>query len=202
VALAGAATLAACGSAPPRAPAPAPPAPPPERDGPHPNPPAGLDRVPDAVPRVEPLRTGGPNKAYEVGGRRFTPFTDDRPFEETGLASWYGRRFHGRPTALGEPYDMHAMTAAHRTMPLPGYARVRHLASGREVIVRVNDRGPFVEGRVIDLSYRAALRLAVLGGVAPVRVVRITLAAIRDGSWREPAAGGGMRRPRPEELLP
>lgn len=160
------------------------------RDGPDARPPAGLDQVPDAVPRVEALRTGGPNKPYEVLGQRYTPMTGDAPLQESGLASWYGRKFHGQPTASGEPYDMYAMTAAHKTMPLPSYARVRNPANGREVIVRVNDRGPFAAGRVIDLSYTAALKLGVLNGVAPVQVQRLTFDDIRSGRWQSagPAA--------------
>ncbi len=157
-------------------------------DGPGSRIPPGLDRVPDAEPRVEALRIGGANKPYEVFGRRYTPSTGDVPWRESGLASWYGARFHGRPTALGEPYDMFAMSAAHKTLPLPSYARVRNPANGREVVVRVNDRGPFVDGRVIDLSYTAALKLGVLNGVAPVEVVRITFADIRSGRWRPPGA--------------
>ncbi len=160
----------------------------PPQDGPGNRIPSGLDRVPDAEPRIEALRVGGANKPYEVFGRRYTPAAGDVAWRETGLASWYGARFHGRPTALGEPYDMFAMSAAHKTLPLPSYARVRNPANGREVVVRVNDRGPFVDGRVIDLSYTAALRLGVLNGVAPVEVVRITHADIRSGQWR-PAAG-------------
>ena len=156
----------------------------PERDGAEARPPPGLERVPDAEPRIEPVRAGGPNKPYEVLGRRYVPLVGDPPLAEEGLASWYGRKFHGRPTASGEPYDMYAMTAAHKTMPLPSYARVRNPTNGREVIVRVNDRGPFADGRVIDLSYTAALKLGLLGGVAPVQVQRITHAEIRDGSWR------------------
>jgi rare lipoprotein A len=149
------------------------------RDGPPTRPPADLHRVPDAVPRIEPLRAGGPNKPYEIGGRRYVPMTEDLPFRESGGASWYGVKFHGRPTSSGEPYDMYAMTAAHRTMPIPSYARVRNPANGREIVVRINDRGPFVDGRVIDLSYVAALRLGVLNGVAPVQVRRLTFADIR-----------------------
>jgi rare lipoprotein A len=99
-----------------------------------------------------------------------------------GGASWYGRRYHGRPTSLGEPYDMFAMTAAHPTMPLPSYARVRNPANGRQVIVRVNDRGPFVPGRVIDLSYTAALRLDVHRAVSTVQVERLTFEQIRRGA--------------------
>jgi len=181
--LAAAALLAACASKPP------------PRDGPDPNPPSGLDRVPDAEPRVEPIRPGGPNKPYEVLGERYVPFTADGPLRESGLASWYGRKFHGKPTSSGEPYDMYAMTAAHKTMPLPSYARVRNPANGREVIVRVNDRGPFAAGRIIDLSYTAALKLGVLGGVAPVVVERLTHDEIRAGTWRR-----GERTLPPPEL--
>jgi rare lipoprotein A len=152
-------------------------------DGPGTRPPAELLRVPDAIPRIEPIRDGGPNKPYEVLGLLFVPFKSDRPFVQRGLASWYGRKFHGRRTASGEVYDMYAMTAAHPTMPIPSYARVRNPANGREVIVRVNDRGPFHAGRVIDLSYAAALKLDLLRAVAPVDVIRITHAEIRNGAW-------------------
>jgi len=145
--------------------------------------------VPDAEPRVEPLRIGGPNKPYVVLGRRYEPMTADRPLAESGGASWYGRKFHGRPTASGELYDMFAMTAAHKTMPIPSYARVRNPANGREIVVRVNDRGPFADGRVIDLSYTAALKLGVLNGVAPVQVRRITHAEIRAGRETADASG-------------
>ncbi|RTL44381.1 MAG: septal ring lytic transglycosylase RlpA family protein [Burkholderiales bacterium] len=166
-----------------RSPAPAlPTAPAPtDRDGPLPNPPADLARVPDAVPRLEPIRPGGPNKPYEVLGERYEPLVTDAPYAERGLASWYGRKFHGRPTASGEVYNMYAMTAAHATLPIPSYARVRNPANGREVIVRINDRGPFHKGRIIDLSYTAALKLDLLRGVAPVEVQRITYAEIRAG---------------------
>ena len=141
--------------------------------------PPGLELTPDAVPRIEPLRVGGPNKPYEALGRLYVPLTADLPLLERGGASWYGRKYHGRATATGEIYDMFAMTAAHPTMPLPSYARVTNPANGRQVIVRVNDRGPFVPGRVIDLSYTAALRLGLLRGVAPVEVERLTHEAIR-----------------------
>ena len=155
------------------------------RDGPGANPPSDLARVPDAEPRVEPIRgSGGTSKPYTVLGRSYTPITDDRPFRETGLASWYGRKFHAASTSSGEPYDMYAMTAAHKTLPLPSYVRVRNPANGREAIVRVNDRGPFVDGRIIDLSYTAALKLDLLRGVAPVEIERITNEDIRTGAWR------------------
>jgi len=155
------------------------------RDGPGTNIPSDLDRVPDAEPRIEPIRgSGGTSKPYTVLGRGYQPITDDRPFRESGLASWYGRKFHAASTSSGEPYDMYAMTAAHKTLPLPSYVRVRNPANGREVIVRVNDRGPFVDGRVIDLSYTAALKLDLLRGVAPVEIERITNEDIRTGAWR------------------
>ena len=148
--------------------------------------------MPDAEPRLEPPRSGGPNKPYEVFGRTYTPLAGDTALNERGLASWYGRKFHGRPTSSGEPYDMYAMTAAHKTMPIPSYARVRNPANGREVIVRINDRGPFHAGRVIDLSYTAALKLGVLNAVAPVEVERITQEAIRTGAWRSGSDGRAL----------
>jgi rare lipoprotein A len=152
-----------------------------EADGP----PLGLQldltQVPDAEPQIEPIRAGGPNKPYEVAGQTYVPATVDTPMVERGLASWYGRKFHGRRTASGETYNMNAMTAAHRTMPIPSYARVRNPANGREVVVRINDRGPFVSNRVIDLSFAAATRLGVQNGVAPVEVRRITHEEIRAG---------------------
>lgn len=148
-------------------------------DGPPDDIPIDLDRLADAVPRPETIRQGGPNKPYRVDGRLYVPFVDDRPLVERGLASWYGRKYHGRPTSMGERYDMFAMTAAHPTMPLPSYARVTNPANRRSIIVRINDRGPFVPGRVIDLSYAAAHRLGVLRGVAPVVVERLTHDAMR-----------------------
>jgi len=164
------------------------------RDGPEANPPPNLQAVPDAAPKVENIRKGGPNKPYEIAGTAYTPQAADAPMIERGLASWYGKKFHGRPTASGEIYDMYAMTAAHTTMPIPSYARVRNPANGREVIVRVNDRGPFHGGRIIDLSYTAALKLDLLRGVAPVEVERITYEDIKTGAW--------MRGNKREELPP
>jgi rare lipoprotein A len=157
------------------------------RDGPDPHPPPNLHHVPDPTPRIEPIRSGGPNKPYEVFGIGYVPITVDQPFTERGLASWYGRKFHGRPTASGETYNMYAMTAAHPTLPIPSYVRVRNPANGREVIVRVNDRGPFHRGRVIDLSYTAALKLDLLRNVAPVELWRLTHQEIRSGAWRRDA---------------
>lgn len=158
--------------------------------------------LPDAVPRVEPIRVGGPNKPYTVLGRSYTPMTADLPLYEEGLASWYGTKFHGARTASGELYDMNAMTAAHRTMPLPSYARVRNPANGREVIVRVNDRGPFVAGRVIDLSYAAAVKLGVQNGVAPVEVRRLTFDEIRAGNWSTGGTALAAAAPAPAVASP
>ncbi|MBO9648030.1 MAG: septal ring lytic transglycosylase RlpA family protein [Variovorax sp.] len=155
------------------------------RDGAEADPPGNLGQVPDAEPRIESIRsTGGTSKPYVVMGRSYVPIVDDRPFRESGLASWYGTKFHRQSTASGEPYDMYAMTAAHKTLPLPSYVRVRNPANGREVIVRVNDRGPFRDDRIIDLSYTAALKLDLLRGVAPVEIERITNDDIRTGAWR------------------
>jgi rare lipoprotein A len=146
--------------------------------------PAPIAPPPDAVPRVDRIRQGAPNVPYEIRGEGYEPEHGDVPMVETGIASWYGRPFHGRRTATGEVYDMHAMTAAHKTMPLPSYARVRNPANGREVIVRVNDRGPFKPGRIIDLSLAAAKRLRITG-IAPVEVTRLTHAEIRSGAWKQ-----------------
>ena len=152
-----------------------------ERDGVGANPPADLLQTPDAEPRIEPVPSGGANKPYEVLGQAYVPLKGDPELVQRGLASWYGRKFHGRSTANGETFNMYAMTAAHRTMPLPSYARVRNPANGREVVVRINDRGPFHGNRVIDLSYTAALKLGVLS-VATVEIERITYEAIRAGA--------------------
>ncbi|MBC7433268.1 MAG: septal ring lytic transglycosylase RlpA family protein [Rubritepida sp.] len=154
------------------------------RDGPEAVIPPDLQKVPNAEPRLEPIRKGGPNKPYEALNQRYEPMTADLPLVERGLASWYGKKFHGRPTSSGEVYNMYAMTGAHPTMPIPSYARVRNPKNGREVILRINDRGPFHPGRIIDLSYTAALKLDVLHGVAPIEVERITYEEIRSGAWR------------------
>ena len=171
------ALLSGCGTAPKRE---APPSAPTTKgggyyldDGPGENAPANLDRVPDAVPRVEPLHRGA-LRPYTVMGRNYLPMTVVAPYRARGVASWYGRRYHGKQTSSGEIYDMYAMTAAHTTLPIPSYARVTHAASGKSVIVRINDRGPFVDSRLIDLSYTAAYKLGVLaGGSAMVDVETI-----------------------------
>jgi rare lipoprotein A len=142
-------------------------------DGPEANPPPNLDAVPDAVPRVEPLRAAA-NRTYVALGETYTPDTVRKPYTAVGIASWYGKRFNGRPTSSGELYDMYGMTAAHRTLPIPSYARVTSLATGKSVVVRINDRGPFDKKRLIDLSYTAAHKLGFLGrGSTRVRVVAI-----------------------------
>ena len=162
-------------------------------DGPEANPPADLAKVPDAEPQVEPIRSGGPNKPYDVAGRSYVPITRDAPYTERGLASWYGRKFQGKRTASGEVYNMYAMTAAHPTLPIPSYARIRNPSNGREIVVRINDRGPFHSTRIVDLSYTAALKLDLLRGVAPVELQRITFDEIRTGAWRRDG-GAGMTR--------
>ena len=139
-------------------------------DGPGDRVPPGLEQVPDAVPRIEPLHRFA-NRPYEVFGRQYVPVASARGFRERGVASWYGRRYHGQKTSSGEVYDMYAMTAAHPTLPIPSYVRVTNLSNGRSVVVRVNDRGPFHADRVIDLSYTAALKLGyVQQGSTPVEV--------------------------------
>ena len=129
-------------------------------DGPGDNPPPNLDAIPDATPRLGSLHRFA-NRPYAVFGRDYVPATSLRPYRERGIASWYGRKFHNGKTATGETYDMYAMTAAHPTLPLPSYARVTNVATGKSVVVRVNDRGPFHPGRVIDLSFAAAYRLGI-----------------------------------------
>jgi len=156
--------VGACGTAPPRGGAYY------KDDGPGANPPSNLDEIADAKPRVEPLNRGA-NQPYEVFGKRYVPLTSLQPFHQRGIATWYGRRFNGKLTSSGERYDMYAMTAAHKVLPIPSYARVTNLANGRSVVVRINDRGPFHSGRIIDLSYAAAHKLGyVAAGSAMVQV--------------------------------
>lgn len=129
-------------------------------DGPGPNPPSNLDSIPDAVPRHEPFHRGA-NKPYTVFGKTYVPNVSNDRFKQKGVASWYGRKFHGQKTSNGETYDMYAMSAAHPTLPLPCYVRVSNPANGKSVVVRVNDRGPFLSERIIDLSFAAANRLDI-----------------------------------------
>ena len=175
-------------------------------DGPPAESPVDLDRVPDARPTWERPRAGN-SRPYTVAGRTYYPLRRVRHYRERGIASWYGRKFHGRRTASGEPYDMYKMTAAHRTLPLPSFLRVTNLQNGRSVIVRVNDRGPFHPNRLIDLSYAAAYRLGVLAtGTAPVELELVTPATVRlaqadggDGGTVKREAGG-PRPPAPPRL--
>lgn len=135
--------------------------------------PSDIAKIPNAVPRVEPLSKTG-NKPYKALGKTYYPIKSARGYRERGVASWYGKKFHGRRTSSGEAYDMFAMTAAHRVLPLPTYVKVRSIENGRTVIVKVNDRGPFLHNRLIDLSYAAAYKLGVVAtgtGLVEVEVV-------------------------------
>lgn len=173
------AALVACSSAPPRPVTPAPPVPPPARTSPRP--PADLGAIADAVPRSEPRAAHGNPPFYDVLGRRYLVLASADGYRERGVASWYGPDFHGVATSIGEPYDMYGMTAAHKTLPLPCYVRVTNLRNGRSVVVRVNDRGPFVANRIIDLSYTAAAKLDMLReGTAFVEVRVVSPAAVAD----------------------
>ena len=127
-------------------------------DGPGDNPPKDIDSIPNAIPKNEPYLERA-NKPYKALGATYKPMTSWQPYKERGVASWYGKRYHGRKTSSGEVYDMYSMSAAHTTLPLPSYAKITNPANGRFVIVRVNDRGPFKSSRIIDLSYAAAYQL-------------------------------------------
>lgn len=129
----------------------------------------------DAVPRPEARSPYGNGPIYEALGKRYTVMDSNAGYTERGVASWYGKKFHGQPTASHEPYNMYAMTAAHRTLPLPTYVRVRNLRNSKSIVVRVNDRGPFVHNRIIDLSYAAALKLDMIrNGTSLVEITAIT----------------------------
>jgi len=131
-------------------------------DGPGDNPPADIDSIPDAQLKTEtPLVNS--NKPYAALGKKYVPMTTYTPYSQQGIASWYGRRYHGKKTSSGETYDMYAMTGAHTTLPIPSYVRVTNPANKRSVIVRINDRGPFKHDRLIDLSYAAAYKLRLTG---------------------------------------
>jgi rare lipoprotein A len=130
-------------------------------DGPGDNPPPDIDSIPDAVPHAEALLARA-NRPYSALGTNYTPMTSYVPYKQSGVASWYGKRYHGQKTSSGEIYDMYGMTGAHATLPLPSYVRVTNPENGRSVIVRINDRGPFHSDRLIDLSYAAAYKLRLL----------------------------------------
>ncbi len=153
----------------------------------------------DAVPRDEPPSSRGNPDSYSVLGKRYSVLASNAGFTERGLASWYGEKFHGRPTSSGEPYDMYKMTAAHKTLRLPTYVRVTNLDNGKSVVVRVNDRGPFVDDRIIDLSYAAAHKIDMTGrGTVPVEIEVVgpdeTLTAGRDSASRGNRATGATSR--------
>jgi rare lipoprotein A len=175
---------------PPAATAPAPARPSPRRggafyldDGPGDNPPPDLASIPDAQPRSEPLHRFA-NRPYVVFGRSYTPMTARAPYRARGVATWYGTRYHSKKTSSGEVYDMYQMTGAHPTLPIPSYVRVTNVANGRQVIVRINDRGPFIGERLIDLSYAAAFRLGyVEAGSALVEVEKL----IPGVNWSSPS---------------
>jgi rare lipoprotein A len=186
VALLAALVLAACGTAPPRGGAYY------KDDGPGANPPPNLEQIADAQPRIELLNRAA-NRPYEVFGKRYVPLTSLQPFHQRGIASWYGRRFNGKPTSSGERYDMYAMTAAHTVLPIPSYARVTNLANGKSVVVRINDRGPFHSGRIIDLSYAAAHKLGYVGAGS----TRVEVDSIVPGSRAETAAPQPVAAPIP-----
>jgi len=167
--------LAACQSAPPapeKPTAPAPrPASPDQRDGPPDHIPADLESLPDPIPRNEPKSARGNPPSYTVFGRTYRVMDSAVGYYATGIASWYGTKFHGRQTSSGEPYDLYQLTAAHRSLPIPTYVRVTNLENGRTTVVRVNDRGPFHSDRIIDLSFAAAVKLGFANvGTARVRI--------------------------------
>jgi rare lipoprotein A len=171
-------------------------------------PPVKNEGVPDAVPRAEPRSRLGNPPFYEVFGKRYYVLSSSVGYVERGVASWYGPGFHQVRTSIGETYDMYGMTAAHKTLPLPAYVRVTNLQNGRSVVVRVNDRGPFVGNRIIDLSYSAAARLDMLkNGTALVEVRAVepepsTLAAAPPASSQAPAATPPQASPTTIVTLP
>ena len=139
-------------------------------DGPGDHPPENIDAVPDAIPKVEPFNVRA-NQPYIALDNKYTPMTSFYPYKEKGIASWYGKRYHGKKTSIGELYDMYSMTGAHTTLPIPCYVRVTNTENGKSVIVRINDRGPFKKDRVIDLSFAAAYKLKLSDkGSGPVEV--------------------------------
>jgi rare lipoprotein A len=170
-------------------------------DGPGDNPPEGLRDLPDAVVKYEPYAKFA-NKPYSVFGQTYTPLINDEPFSQRGVASWYGVKFHGQRTSSGEPYDMYKMTAAHPTLPIPSYARVTSLDSGKSVVVRINDRGPFHSDRIVDVSYTAALKLGLLGkGSHRVEIERLFPDdPTRIATVRRAAASAAQAAPAPAEI--
>ena len=139
-------------------------------DGPGDHPPENIDAIPDATPKVEPFNARA-NQPYIALDNKYIPMTSFYPYKERGIASWYGKRYHGKKTSIGEYYDMYSMTGAHTTLPIPCYVRVTNTENGKSVIVRINDRGPFKKDRLIDLSFAAAYKLRLSDkGSGPVEV--------------------------------
>ena len=157
-------------------------------DGPGANAPANIEAIPDAVPKIEPLGRGT-MRPYTVMGRNYTPMTQLEPYKARGVASWYGRRYHGTQTSSGELYDMYAMTAAHTVLPIPSYVRVTNVGNGKSVVVRVNDRGPFIDSRLIDLSYTAAYKLGILGAGSGMVEVESIIPGRSPAAPKSPAPG-------------
>lgn len=149
-----------------------------EKDGP-PDFPRSVKNIPNAIPKVEAKSKYGNPSFYSVNGRRFDVLDDSQGFTEIGMASWYGKKFHGKRTSSGEPYNMYAMTAAHRSLPIPTYVKVTNLRNKKSVIVKVNDRGPFKDDRIIDLSYAAAHKI----GVYQNGTAKVHISAIDPASW-------------------
>jgi len=156
--------------------------------------PIDVSGVPDAVPKQEPLSRYGNPDSYVVYGKRYHTMDSSTGYRERGLASWYGTKFHGKRTSSGEPYDLYAMTAAHKTLPLPTYVEVTNLDNGRSVIVKVNDRGPFHSDRIIDLSYAAAVKL----GFMDKGTGRVEVRAINPGAPSGPVVAAA---PAPDHQL-
>ena len=169
----------------------------PSTDGAPRNTKVDVTKIPNAVPKKEPKSRYGNPKSYVVFGKRYYVMDSSVGFKQRGDASWYGTKFHGRRTSSGETYDMYAMTAAHKSLPLPTYVRVRNLKNGKSIVVKVNDRGPFHEGRIIDLSYVAALKLDVVRtGTAPVEIE-----AILPGQNSEPRQRYAETENKPKEVM-
>ena len=166
-------------------------------DGPPSEPRPDLAHLPDPVPRKEPKSARGNPTTYTVFGKTYRVMDSSAGYYATGIASWYGKKFHGRLTSSGEPFDMFKLTAAHRSLPIPAYLKVTNLQNGRSTVVRVNDRGPFHSDRIIDLSYAAAVKLGFEnGGTARVRVESIEEAPrffLQAGAFRDVAAADAMR---------
>ncbi len=172
-------------------------------DGPGDNAPADIDSIPDAQLKTETPLTRA-NKPYSALGQKYVPMTSYAPYVRTGVASWYGKRYHGKKTSSGEIYDMYAMTGAHTTLPIPSYAKVTNPANGRSVIVRINDRGPFKHERLIDLSYAAAYKLRLTdqgSGVVEVQSLDTSPEALEKYSNTRTALATNSRPDTPAQTI-